>query len=195
MASSSSSSRSTGLSTQQQQQQQQQQQVSSSGPQAGPPAWGSLQDQLDVLRVAGRAAADAAQQRRAGREALSFGPGVEFYDLQKGVLLPVLPPDGPAAGVRPVSTYAQYCRIPHWDQQSLQGFNSLLLEGHEFTGPITSLPTTGEAVMQPLGVVGTVCGNNREGRSSCVHFAEHRMLSKAERVSFSLKASTASVCL
>jgi hypothetical protein len=159
-------------------QQQQQQQGCGSGDHM--PAEGSLQQQLDMLRESGRDAAAATLQHKSGRRAHRFGLDVQHYNPQQGVLLPVLPP--PVADLRPTSVFAQYCRSRHWSGQGLRGFNPGLLLWHAYSGPTTNLPVSGDSIMQPLGVVGTVCGHSTESGSS-VHFGESRRLSHFERVS------------
>jgi hypothetical protein len=148
--------------------------------QAGLSAEGSLQQQLHNSRNSGRAAAAAALRHKSSRQAHQHGLTVQHYNPQQGVLLQLLPQ--PVAHLRPASVYAHFARIQHWPEQSMHSFDHALLRGHAYVGPTTNLPQTGDRVMQPLGVVGTVCGKNMLCRGS-VHFAEPRMLSWLERVS------------
>jgi hypothetical protein len=99
-----------------------------------PPA-GTLWDLLAQLRAESVVAADEAEERRRrkhSREPVVYGLTCHSYQPQQGVLLYQLPP--PAADLRPVSRYAQYCRMPHWDAQGMRDFNPGLLCDHVYTG-------------------------------------------------------------
>jgi hypothetical protein len=108
-------------------------------------------------------------------------------------LISGVPTAAPVADLTPVSAFAQFCRMPHYTGQPLRGFIPGTLSGHAFVCPnkvplhLPSDPTD-DAVMKPLGTVGTVVGKNYSGvngskkGTSSVHFAEPRMLTHRERV-------------
>lgn len=146
-----------------------------------PPA-GTLFDLLAQLRAESVVAADEAEERKRrkhSREPVVYGLTCRSYQPQQGVLLYQLPP--PVADLRPVSQYAQYCRRPHWAEQGMRDFNPGLLRDHVYMGPTRSLTKGHE--MSPLGVVGTVVGNARNG-SNTTHMAEQRRSTLRERARF-----------